>query len=129
MSPVLAQNGRPMKTLQLPADPAEALVALRDASRESDVVVFKKSPICPVSTRAEFEFRSWLKALDGEAALAVAEVDVIAERGLARGLTAALDIKHESPQALWLRDGELLWHDSHGALTRDRFASSMPSRS
>ena len=112
-------------TLELPADPAAALEVLREHSRQRDVVVFKKSPICPVSIRAEFEFRTWLRGVPADAELTVAEIDVIEERALARGLTAALDVKHESPQALWFRGGDLAWHDSHGALNQARFAAAM----
>jgi len=115
------------ETLSLPTDPAQAADLLRETSKSKDVVVFKKSPICPVSTRAEFEFRTWLKSLDAADSIAVAEIDVIAEKPLARGLTAALGIDHQSPQALWFRSGELQWHDSHSALTKSRFAEAQTS--
>lgn len=107
----------------LPDDPAAAAAFLRSASEERDFVVFKKSPICPVSTRAEYEFRTWLRGLPDGANVGIAEIDVIEERALARGLTAELGIQHESPQALWFRRGALHWHDSHGALTAQRFDS------
>ena len=109
------------RIIDLPSDPAEALNALREASQARDVVVFKKSPICPVSHRAEFEFRAWIKDLDQDANVGIAEIDVIAEKPLARGLTAELDIEHESPQALWFSKGELSAHDSHSSLTKARF--------
>ncbi|MEM6673025.1 MAG: monothiol bacilliredoxin BrxC family protein [Planctomycetota bacterium] len=115
------------REIQLPSDPNEAAAALRDASSTSDVVVFKKSPICPVSTRAEFEFKSWLSELGDDDPVRIAWIDVIAEKPLARGLTAALGVEHQSPQALWFSNGELAWHDSHGALTRDRFAEASKS--
>ncbi len=107
-----------------PAGPAAALTALREASAEHHVVVFKKSPICPTSTRAEFEFKQWLKDLDSADPVRIAWIDVIAERPLARGLTAALDVEHQSPQALWFTGGDLAWHDSHGALTCARFTEA-----
>ena len=48
-------------------------------------------------------------------------VNVLARRELARGITAALGIHHESPQALlWFR-GQLRWHDSHSSLTAEAF--------
>lgn len=112
-------------SLELPAQSDEALEALRAASRDAEVVVFKKSPTCPVSHRAEFEFKSWVKELGEDSGVRFAVIDVLAERSLARGLTTALDVKHESPQALWFSGGELAWHDSHGALTRDRFAQAL----
>ena len=58
--------------------------------------------------------------------MAYAVVDVIAEKPLARGLVAALDIRHESPQALAFRDGECAWHDSHNALTVEAFDEVAP---
>jgi len=112
------------RELTLPADPEAALAALREASAEVHVVVFKKSPICPTSTRAEFEFKQWLKDVDDADPVRIAWIDVIAERPLARGLTSALDVAHQSPQALWFTGGELAWHDSHGALTRARFTDA-----
>lgn len=108
-------------TLDLPADPAQALRVLTEASDAAPVVVFKRSPICPVSTKAEWEFRQFLKGLPEDDALRVATVDVIGERALARGLTAELGVRHESPQALWFRDGRLVWHASHGELTAAAF--------
>jgi bacillithiol system protein YtxJ len=110
------------RQLTLDQDPAVALAALLELSRERPVVVFKKSPTCPVSHRAEWEFRSWVKKLAPDAPVRTAMVDVLAERPLARGLTAALELQHESPQALWFEGGALKWHGSHGALTEARFA-------
>lgn len=107
--------------LELPDDPAAALGVIRETSRQRPVLIFKKSPICPVSHRAEWEFDRWLQGLDGSHEVAVGGVDVLARKPLARGLTAELGIQHESPQALWFVDGELAWHDSHGALTKKRF--------
>ena len=112
------------RELSLPADPEAALSALREASADAHVVVFKKSPICPTSTRAEFEFKQWLGDLDDADPVRIAWVDVIAERPLARGLTSALDVEHQSPQALWFTGGDLAWHDSHGALTCARFTDA-----
>ena len=81
------------QSIQLSSDPEAALEELRSASQEHPVVVLKKSPTCPVSHHAEAEFRSWLAAHDG-APCSFAIVDVLAERPLARGLTAA-DLEEE----------------------------------
>jgi bacillithiol system protein YtxJ len=110
-------------SLTLPDEPGDALRALEAASATGPVVVFKKSPICPVSTMAEGNLRSWLQSRTSPVTLAM--IDVIAERPLARGLTAALGIPHESPQALVFRHGHLTWHDSHGGLTEDAFEAAV----
>jgi bacillithiol system protein YtxJ len=112
----------PDRQLTLDQDPAVALTALLALSKERPVVVFKKSPTCPISHRAEWEFKSWLKKLAPDAPVRTAVIDVLAERPLARGLTEALDVQHESPQALWFEGGALKWHGSHGTLTEARFA-------
>ena len=59
--------------------------------------------------------------------MALAVIDVIAEKPLARGLTAQLGIAHESPQALVFADGELAAHASHGTLTVDWFSGRTAS--
>ncbi|TDJ67743.1 MAG: bacillithiol system redox-active protein YtxJ [Planctomycetota bacterium] len=107
----------PHRILRLDPDPVSALDAIRAASRERSVLVFKQSPICPVSTRAEGQLERWLESLGEADDIAIARIDVIAERALARGLTRELGIEHQSPQALWFAHGELVWHDSHGAIT------------
>ena len=103
--------------LALPAAPKAALAALRTASMDAPVAVFKHSPICPVSGAAEDRFYSWLKAEGIEQKVAYAHIDVLAEKPLARGLVAELNIKHESPQVLLFHKGEVLWHASHGSIT------------
>ena len=115
--------------IELPGNGAAAADALKDASNSRDVVVFKRSPICPVSHRAEAEFTAWVETLPEDSSVAIAVIDVIEQRELARGLTEALGIQHESPQALCFRQGELSWHDSHSALTRARFLASMEESS
>ena len=109
-------------SLLLPDEAAEALQVLQEHSKRTPVIVFKKSPICPISSNAEKEFRSWLDA-GGKDQAAVSWVDVINQRPLARGLTELLGIRHESPQALLFRDGECVWNDSHQKLTSQQFTA------
>lgn len=101
-------------TIELPDDPASAVEALRSAAETRPVVVFKKSPVCGVSTSAERRFVSWLE--DTTTAVDVAVVDVIAARPLARGLTAELGIDHASPQVLVFTSGSFRAHTSHGGI-------------
>ena len=110
--------------MTLPEDVTAAVRALCDESRAVPIIVFKKSPICPVSTMAEGNFNRWLAERE-DTPLKVCLIDVIAQRPLARGLTAELDIRHESPQALVFRGGELTWNDSHGGLTEDAFRDAL----
>lgn len=101
---------------ELPTDPKQAVEEILRRSHEEPVLIFKKSPICPVSHRAEAEYRAWLTKLPPAAAVQVAEIDVIEQKPLARGLSDEIDIKHESPQAFWFSAGEVKAHGSHGDL-------------
>tara|TARA_R110002126_G_scaffold16625_4_gene66314 strand:- start:8 stop:361 length:354 start_codon:yes stop_codon:yes gene_type:complete len=109
-------------TLDLSGDARNALAQIRTASTDQPVVIFKRSPTCPISHRAELQFKMFLGEA-AEADLGVAIIDVLAARELARGLTSELGIDHESPQALWFEAGELKWHASHGTLTREAFGA------
>ena len=113
------------KSLPIASDPTEAVAELRRASMDAPTVVFKASPICPVSHAAQRRFKDWLADLPEDSDLQVAVIDVIAERPLARGLVAELGVQHESPQALWFRGGELVWHDSHQALDAAAFTRQL----
>ncbi len=124
-TPMPSETGLP-PILSLPAEPKAALVALRKASEEGPVLVFKHSPICPISAAANDRFHGWLGDVDPEAGVRYAHIDVIAEKPLARGLVAELGVKHESPQALLFVDGELEWHDSHGAITSEAIEAHLP---
>lgn len=102
--------------LEVPTDPEQAVERLRTASRDRTVLVFKRSPICPVSGDAERRYDAWLAR---QADTTSVVVDVVAQRALARGLTAALGIRHESPQVLLFHGGELRWHASHWEITEE----------
>lgn len=113
------------RSLTLPDDPQAALARLLEASKEEPVLVFKKSPICPVSFAAEDRVQAFVSA--SATAFRYVEIDVIAQKPLARGLTAALNIRHESPQGLVFREGACAWHDSHDALTGEALALALES--
>ena len=73
------------ETMALPPDPADAVRDLRERSASAAVLLFKKSPYCGVSARAEGELLFWLEDRKSERPLVIAEVDVVNERPLARG--------------------------------------------
>jgi len=84
-----------------------------DAGR---LLIFKKSPICPVSSMAERGFRACLAGLPE--GVTVVEVDVVNRRPISQKIAADTGVRHESPQALLLGPGgKVLWHDSHEGIT------------
>ena len=81
------------------------------------VLLYKHSPICGTSRRAEKEVAEFA-AVHSE--VPVYRLDVVAERSLARTLAEALGVTHESPQAILLKDRSVVWHGSHGEITADK---------
>jgi bacillithiol system protein YtxJ len=108
----------------LPPEPDAALIALRALSKDDPVLVFKQSPICPVSHRALARYRAWLTGHRG-ARVKSTEIDVLAERALARGLVALLGIPHESPQVLVFKGGQVVWHGSHEGISANALSSAL----
>ena len=85
-------------------------------------LLFKHSPICPVSARARQELERFLTARpDVPSAL----VDVLAARPLSQLVAAHSGVRHESPQALVLRDGKAAWGASHFAITADEVGAAL----
>lgn len=90
------------------------------ASSKCGVLVFKFSPRCPISRRVERAFDAWYAQLPEETDLLCVKVDVVNAKPLSQHLAQALNIRHESPQAIWLNhDQRVVWHDSHNAITSD----------
>ncbi len=77
-------------------------------------VLYKHSPLCGRSLRAQVEIERFMADHPG---VPVYQIDVIRSRPLSREVERRLGIRHESPQALLLRAGAVLWHGSHGAVT------------
>ena len=97
----------------VPVESAAALAQLIERSREAPVVLFKHSLTCPISARAHREMACLTSDSVGEVAL------VVVQRGRA-GSNLVEDetgVRHESPQAIILRDGRAVWSASHFDIT------------
>jgi thioredoxin 1 len=88
------------------------------------VLLYKHSPSCGVSATAR---RDVERFADAHPDVPVVEVDVIRDRGLSRQLAEELRVRHESPQAILLRDGAVAWHGSHWDVRRDVLAGAVAS--
>ncbi len=85
---------------------------------DEEVIIFKFSPICPVSRTAENLFGQWLKKISISKKLSIIKVNVIRERTLSSFLAEDLGIKHESPQVIWLNsDLSIKWSGSHYSIS------------
>ena len=88
-----------------------------DAALEAPIVVlYNHSPICAVSTWSLREVQRFTREHPDTA---VYQIDVINNRDLSNWIAEHFGIRHESPQALVVRDGREVWATSHSGITAD----------
>jgi bacillithiol system protein YtxJ len=82
------------------------------------LIIFKFSPKCPISKSVKRSFDSWYDQLSDKTPLLCVEIDVINSRALSQHIEKEFDIRHESPQAIWITtDHHIHWHASHYSIT------------
>ena len=98
---------------------AEPEAWARAFAEEPELLIYKHPPACWAGVRAARELTALLQE---DPALPLWWVDVVGERALSNQLAAMFGVRHESPQALLLRRGELVWSGSHGSVSQERIA-------
>ncbi len=92
-----------------------------EKSQSEPVIVFKHSSSCPTSTYAKREMDAFIKT----SGVTVYLVIVQDQRPLSNELVETLKIKHESPQALCIQNGEVKSHFSHYDITQDNLKNAL----
>jgi bacillithiol system protein YtxJ len=93
--------------------PLRSVSALGELVRRSDlepVVVFQHDPDCPISRGAYRE----MAGVPGQAVL----IDVAQDHDVSRTIEERTGVRHESPQVLVFRSGEVVWNASHSKIAR-----------
>jgi len=99
----------------------QALDELAQRSNDRPVVIFKHSLTCPISASAYEQMAEF----DGEVAL----VEVQRARELSREIEQRLGVAHESPQAIVLHLGKVVWNASHFKITTDAVVEAVRAAS
>ena len=94
-----------------------ALEAAIAESRERPVLLFKHSRTCGISCEAMDELQLHLSVGATEAAYRL--ITVQSHRRVSDEASARLGVRHETPQALLLKDGRVVWNASHFSITAD----------
>ena len=94
-----------------------------EESRLRPVLLFKHSRSCGVSAEALDELHSHVEQADGTAAYKMLTVQ--SHRQLSDDIAVRLGIRHETPQAILLRDGRPVWSASHFRITADALAKQI----
>lgn len=79
-------------------------------------IIFKHSPLCPISRRAKDEMERFLE--NNKQELEYEFIDVIANRERSNEVAETHGVQHESPQVIILDDhGTVIWDASHRDIT------------
>ena len=87
-------------------------------------LLFKHSSRCGTSDRA---FQQYSRFLSGQSTMPSGWIDVITQRDWSDEVARRTGIGHESPQAIWIRDGAVAWHASHWDITVNALTEAVRS--
>ena len=93
----------------------DMLEAAISESLERPVVLFKHSRTCGISCEALDELHAHVAQDGAKAAYKV--ITVQSHRRISDKVSERLGIRHETPQAIVLRDGRPVWNASHFRIT------------
>src|SRR5262245_15332394 len=83
-------------------------------SNSDPVLIFKHSTQCSISAQAYEEFTDFA---EGARDLVCGAVLVIENRKLSNLIAERFGVRHQSPQALLIKEGRVVWHASHWSIT------------
>lgn len=97
-------------------DMLEAAIA---ESAERPVLLFKHSRTCGISCEALDELQAHVAEQAGKAVgVSYKVITVQSHRGLSDSAAKRLGVRHETPQAILLKDGRPVWNASHFRITQ-----------
>jgi bacillithiol system protein YtxJ len=95
-------------------------------SVERPVLLFKHSRTCGISCEALDELQAHVAEHMGKSAGASYKVITVqSHRGLSDSAAQRLGIRHETPQAILLKDGRAVWNASHFRITAAALARAI----
>ena len=102
----------------------EDLDRLLEKSNSSPVLIFKHSTQCSISAAADEEVT---KFAETASQVEIGIVLVIENRPLSDSVAKQLDIYHQSPQLILVKDKHSIWKVSHWSITADAIAAAIKS--
>ena len=100
-----------------PLSDIAALEAAIAESLERPVLLFKHSRTCGISCEAFDELQMHLSMAPYEAAYKL--ITVQSHRRVSDEASSRLGVRHETPQAILIKDGRVVWNASHFSITAD----------
>lgn len=104
----------------------EELDRLLSASGDRPLLLFKHSYTCGISAEALDELIQHVTERKSDAHYAV--VTVQTHREVSNAISKRLGVRHETPQALLIRDGKVVWSASHFRVTARAVAEAISAQ-
>src|SRR5918997_1389665 len=106
-----------------PLQRLDELDTLLSESGAKPVLVFKHSFTCGISAEALDQLIDHLNGKKVDAQYKI--VTVQTHRDISNAITTKLGVRHETPQALVVRGGKVVWSASHFRVTADAVAKAI----
>ncbi len=94
-------------------------------SHDKPVLFFKHSLTCPISSAGFRQYESFLADRSEDDDTIYTLIEIQNARDLSTEVARRTGVKHESPQALLVRNGEVTWHASHGSIQSEALRSAV----
>ena len=97
----------------------------KNITPECELLIFKFSPVCPISSMVEGDLNSWLSALPEDYNLKCLKLNVIEAKEVSLKIADEFNIKHQSPQVIWLTgDLKVKWYGSHYDINKSKLKAN-----
>lgn len=101
----------------------DSLISQHEKSKE--IIVIKYSTRCSLSSAAQNIFDNWFNGLDENQNLLIARVNVLNSYEASAKIEKFTNVRHESPQIIWLKNGKVKWHASHFEINKKSLSSQL----
>lgn len=100
----------------------EALETIIEASHQRPQLIFKHSTRCGISSMAKSRLeREWkLDKVDAW------YLDLLKYRPISNMIESRFKVTHESPQTILFKDGRVVYHESHSAISVHDITKALP---
>ncbi|WP_315969839.1 bacillithiol system redox-active protein YtxJ [Bacillus testis] len=95
---------------------------LEDQLKNDKVLIFKHSSTCPISAEA---FVQYEKFTEEHPELTSLYLVVQEDKELSNSIADTYHVKHQSPQAILFKNGDVAWHESHWRITVDSLTKAL----